>query len=118
MADYIKQTGNHVLYRATPVFWENELVALGIIGMAILSFSGYSAMSKAGDDLDNMYQRKLKATRLLGNEINYTRKVQLGVTKHIIDPKDEQIVAYVKEALESYEKTWPRYKELAIRADK
>lgn len=60
----------------------------------------------------------LKATRLLGNEINYTRKVQLGVTKHIIDPKDEQIVAYAKEALESYEKTWPQYKELAIRADK
>ena len=30
MADYIKQTGNHVLYRATPVFWENELVALGV----------------------------------------------------------------------------------------
>ena len=93
------------------------LVVIGIIGMAILSFSGYSAMSKAGDDLDNMYHRKLKATRLLGNEINYTRKVQLGVTKHIIDPKDEQIVAYVKESLESYEKTWPQYRELAMRAD-
>ncbi len=39
----------------------------------------------------------LKATRLLGNEINYTRKVQLGVTKHIIDPKDEQIVSAATE---------------------
>lgn len=93
------------------------LVIIGIIGMGILSFSGYSGMSKAGDDLDNMYNRKLKAMRLLGNEINYTRKVQLGVTKHIIDPKDEQVIAYVKEAMDSYEKTWPEYKELAMRAD-
>ena len=93
------------------------LVIIGIIGMGVLSFSGYSAMSKAGDDLDNMYHRKLKATRLLGSEINYTRKVQLGVTKHIIDPQDEQVTAYVKEALDSYEKTWPQYKELAVQAD-
>ncbi len=29
-ADYIKETGNHVLYRVTPVFKENELVARGV----------------------------------------------------------------------------------------
>ena len=34
------------------------LVVIGLLGMAILSFSGYSAMSKAGADLDNMYHRK------------------------------------------------------------
>lgn len=30
-ADYIKETGNHVLYRATPVFEGNNLVASGVI---------------------------------------------------------------------------------------
>ena len=30
VADYIKETGNHVLYRVTPVFRENEAVARGV----------------------------------------------------------------------------------------
>lgn len=30
IADYIKETGNHVIYRVTPVFNENELVARGV----------------------------------------------------------------------------------------
>lgn len=31
VADYIKETGNHVLYRVTPVFQDNELVARGVL---------------------------------------------------------------------------------------
>lgn len=31
VADYIKETNNHVLYRVTPVFEENELVARGVL---------------------------------------------------------------------------------------
>ena len=31
VADYIKETGNHVMYRVTPVFKGNELVARGVI---------------------------------------------------------------------------------------
>ncbi len=30
VADYVKETGNHVLYRVTPVFDENDLVAKGV----------------------------------------------------------------------------------------
>ena len=30
-ADYIKETGNHVLYRVTPIFVEEELVARGVL---------------------------------------------------------------------------------------
>ncbi|MGI6028602.1 MAG: DNA/RNA non-specific endonuclease [Candidatus Heteroscillospira sp.] len=30
IADYVKETGNHVLYRVTPVFSEDELVARGV----------------------------------------------------------------------------------------
>lgn len=30
VADYVKKTGNHVLYRVTPVFLENQLLAQGV----------------------------------------------------------------------------------------
>ena len=94
------------------------LVVIGILGMAILSFSGYRAMSQASDDIDNMYSRKLKATRMLGDEINYMRMIQVRIVKHILDPKDAQINASIDEAMKSYETKWPEYKELGMRADK
>ena len=31
VADYIKETGNHVLYRVTPIFSDRELVARGVV---------------------------------------------------------------------------------------
>lgn len=31
VADYVKETGNHVLYRVTPVFVDDELVARGVL---------------------------------------------------------------------------------------
>lgn len=31
VADYVKETGNHVIYRVTPVFHGNELVARGVL---------------------------------------------------------------------------------------
>ena len=31
VADYVKETGNHVLYRVTPVFSGHDLVALGVL---------------------------------------------------------------------------------------
>ena len=30
IADYVKETDNHVMYRVTPMFYENELVARGV----------------------------------------------------------------------------------------
>lgn len=30
IADYVKETGNHVMYRVTPMFYEDELVARGV----------------------------------------------------------------------------------------
>ncbi len=31
IAGYVSDTGNHVLYRVTPVFYDNELVAQGVL---------------------------------------------------------------------------------------
>ena len=35
VADYIKETENHVLYRVTPIFLDNELVARGVLMEAV-----------------------------------------------------------------------------------
>lgn len=93
------------------------LVVVGFIGMTVLGFTGYRAMVQAGDDLDNLYSRKLTATRLLGNEINYMRMIQVRIVKHILDPQDEKIRASIDEAVASYEQTWPEYRALGMRAD-
>ena len=44
VADYIKETGNHVMYRATPIFDGNNLVANGVL------LEGYSVEDK-GDGI-------------------------------------------------------------------
>ena len=31
VTNYIKETGNHVLYRVTPIFFEDDLVARGVL---------------------------------------------------------------------------------------
>ncbi len=40
VADYIRETGNHVLYRVTPIYKENELLARGV------QMEGYSVEDK------------------------------------------------------------------------
>ena len=35
VADYVKETGNHVLYRVTPIFVEEEMVARGVLMEAV-----------------------------------------------------------------------------------
>lgn len=44
IADYVKETGNHVLYRVTPIFYENDLVARGV------EMEGYS-VEDSGDGI-------------------------------------------------------------------
>ena len=44
------------------------IVVVAILGMTVLGFTGYRSMVKADADLDNMYNRKLTAVRLLRSE--------------------------------------------------
>ena len=88
------------------------IVLVAVLGMAVLAFSGYRAMKQADADLDNMYNRKLTAVRLLGDEVNYMRMIQVRIVKHILDPSDQEIKQSIGAAMDSYEKTWPEYKRL------
>lgn len=49
VADYIKSTGNHVLYRVTPIFMDNELVARGV------QMEGYSVEDSGKGVSYNIY---------------------------------------------------------------
>ena len=60
IADYIKETGNHVLYRVTPVFKEDELVARGVQMEALsleddgegICFNVYAYNNQPGVEID------------------------------------------------------------------
>lgn len=62
VADYIKETGNHVLYRVTPIFQGNELVARGVLMEAYsvedhgwgIQFNVYVFNVQPGIDIDYM----------------------------------------------------------------
>lgn len=60
VADYIKETGQHVLYRVTPVFYEDDLVASGVVMEAMsvedngedILFNVYCYNVQPGIDID------------------------------------------------------------------
>lgn len=62
VADYIKETNNHVLYRVTPIFEENNLVASGV------QIEASSVEDKCGDICFNVYVYNVQD----GIEINYS----------------------------------------------
>ena len=70
VADYIKETNNHVLYRVTPIFEENNLVASGV------QIEASSVEDKCGDICFNVYVYNVQK----GIEINY-----LDGDSHLID---------------------------------
>ena len=50
VADYVQETGNHVLYRVTPMYEENNLVASGVL------MEGYSVEDNGTDIQRNRSQ--------------------------------------------------------------
>ena len=62
IADYVKETGNHVMYRVTPMFYENELVARGV------HMEAYSVEDNGEGVSFNVYAYNVQP----GIEINYS----------------------------------------------
>lgn len=62
VADYVKETGNHVLYRATPIFDGSDLVARGVL------LEGYSVEDGGDGICFNVFCYNVQP----GIEINYT----------------------------------------------
>ena len=94
------------------------LVIIGVIGMVSLGLSSYQGMSKASDDLDNMYSRKLQATRLLGTEISLMRAVKVSTVEYILEPNDAKVEESIDVNIQKYESYWSEYRPLGMQADK
>lgn len=65
VADYIKETGNHVMYRATPVFEGNNLIASGIL------LEGYSVEDKGDGISFCVYCYNVQPTILIDYSTGY-----------------------------------------------
>ena len=74
------------------------LVVIAGIAMAMIGYTGYSSLQSAGADLDNMYTRKLTAVRLLGDEINNMRIVQVNTIRAVLEPGEASELKSARDA--------------------
>ena len=86
VADYIKETGNHVLYRVTPIFEHEELVARG------LQMEAWSVEDNGAGICFNVYVYNVQP----GVTINYQTgdslaSVEKLITSEVVDSAEEQL---------------------------
>ena len=83
VADYVKETNNHVMYRVTPVFKGNELLARGV------QMEGYSVEDKGAGVSFNVYcynvQPGVKITYKTGSSISTGKYANKETTKRVTE---------------------------------
>lgn len=82
VARYIEETGNHVMYRATPVFGEGEMLARGLL------LEGYSVEDKGKEICFNLYFYNVQP----GIEFDY-RTGENWYTGEFLDTDSPAVVA-------------------------
>ncbi len=90
------------------------LVVIALIGMVVIGFRGWTGLSKAGNDMNNMYQNNLRAIALLGDEIEAMRVIQVRTYQAIADPvRAAEVKKGATKKVADYEKIWGEYEKLA-----
>ena len=90
------------------------LVLIALIGMAVIGFRGWSGLSKAGDDMTNMYEKNLRAIALIGDEIEAMRVIQVRTYQAIADPvRAAEVKKGAVKKSADYEKKWAEYEQIA-----
>ena len=90
------------------------LVVIALIGMAVIGFRGWSGLSKAGNDMTNMYENNLRAVALLGDEIEAMRVIQVRTYQAIADPvRAAEVKKGAVKKVADYERIWGEYEKLA-----
>ena len=93
--DYVDDTGNHVLYRVTPCFIGDELVARGVLmeGLSVedngkdVSFCVFAYNNQPGVEIDYATGDSWRATEKLSIEVNNTDGEEL--------PDDTDVYGYI-----------------------
>jgi len=111
VADYVKETGNHVMYRVTPVFLENDLVVRGVQIEALsvedggygISFNVYVYNNQPGIEINyatgestltqnaSGLDTTIKASYILNKR---SKKFHLSACGQVKNIKDENISRY------------------------
>ena len=92
------------------------LVVIAFLGMAVIGFRGWSGLSKAGIDMDTMYAEKLQAIRLIGDEIEAMRVIQVRTYQAIADPvRAAEVKKGAVKKVADYEKHWAEYEKIAAK---
>ena len=62
------------------------MVIVAVIGMAALGLTGYVYLNQAGEGMNTMYSKKVRAVEALGDSIESMRVAQVRVIQAIADP--------------------------------
>ena len=91
------------------------LVLIAAAGMAVIGFTGYSFLNKAGQDMDSMYSHKLQAIRILGEEVVSMRVIQVRAMQAIADPsRIPELKTGMAKEIKDYEANWVEYEKLGM----
>ena len=98
VADYVNDTGHHVLYRVTPVFQEDELVARGVVmdGWSVedegagICFCVYAYNVQPGVDIDYATGASALAAAGENGERNVTENDSSSGTRYILNTSSKK----------------------------
>lgn len=99
VADYVKETGNHVLYRATPIFDGNDLVARGVLleGCSVedggdgICFNVFCYNVQPGIEIDYANGSSTQQAAAAGGEMTYVLNTNSKKFHLPFCPSTEQI---------------------------
>lgn len=90
VADYVKETNNHVLYRVTPIFTEDDLVARGVLmeGISVedkgegICFNVFAYNNQPGVEID---YHTGEATQVKDATIKKQAKTKSSITEYVLN---------------------------------
>lgn len=92
------------------------LVVVAFVGMAVIGVRGWMSLNKAGQDMDTMYEEKLKAVQYLGHSVEAMRVIQVRTYQAIADPaRVAEVKQKQKAQIAKYEQAWGEYEKLGRR---
>lgn len=92
------------------------LVVVAFIGMAVIGVRGWMSLNKAGQDMDTMYEEKLRAIQYLGHSVEAMRVIQVRTYQAIADPaRVAEVKKKQQEQIAKYEQVWAEYEKLGRR---
>lgn len=89
------------------------VIIVAVIGMIIMGYTAYTNLKSAGNDLEDMYVYHVEPIRMLGEEIDHMRVIQVRVMQAIADPKRiPELNQSMEKQIATYEKTWAEYEKI------